>query len=282
MTIILTARPGLAAADLAFGLYRMGVAQDASALTVTERTVDTIASEYVVNGLPATAPGEHWTLTYDDGTQRGAIRYPILADQPPNLVLPIRQAGETLSSLGARLYLDGAVVALGDLTLTDLGVPLRDYLVTELPVPDSGSIYTLGVSFGGVSSTYSWPQQVDGINTSIPPAQCEIVEELEDMFPDTLVAQPGVHDAFGDFIPSGAALSVPCYIEGESILVRDRQGREMVSSFQVIVGGAYGLTVDDYRYTLPVRYSPRTDLTAIGVIPVSDEGGACYEQVNLP
>jgi hypothetical protein len=109
-----------------------------------------------------------------------------------------------------------------------------------------------------------------------------ILDDLADMFPDVLTAQPGSLDAFGGFTPSGAALALDCYIEGGAKLVRDKSGQEVVSSVQAIVASAPGLTVDDYRYTLPARFDPREDLRAIGVVEVSDEDGALYEEVLFP
>lgn len=106
-----------------------------------------------------------------------------------------------------------------------------------------------------------------------------IVSDLLDMMADTLVAQPGALDGFGGWSPSGAALSLPCYISGRNRLTRDLTGREVTSTVQVYVGGAYGLTVDGHRYTLPSRFEPNSGLTAIGVRRLADENGAHHEVV---
>lgn len=108
------------------------------------------------------------------------------------------------------------------------------------------------------------------------------LDDLSDLFPDTLTAQPVTTDEFGDTTNDGSALSLSCYIEGESKLVRNQEGQEVVSSVQVIVKGDNSLSVDGHRYTLPARFDPRTDLKAIGVVKVSDENGALYEEVLLP
>lgn len=106
--------------------------------------------------------------------------------------------------------------------------------------------------------------------------------EFEELMADTVVAQPGYLDGFGEWTASGSALSISCHIEGRARLVRDFSGREVVSSVQIYSAGAYGLTVDGYVYTLPTDYSPRENLRAISVEKVRDEDGAHHEVVNLP
>lgn len=108
------------------------------------------------------------------------------------------------------------------------------------------------------------------------------LDDLDDLFSDTLTCTPGITDAFGDFTPSGAVLAPSCYINAESKLVRAETGQEVVSSVQAIVQGHNDLTVNLHRYTLPARFSPRTDLRAIGVVKVSDEDGELYEEVVFP
>jgi hypothetical protein len=107
-----------------------------------------------------------------------------------------------------------------------------------------------------------------------------IVDDLSDLFLDTIIATPIVSDIAGGFTPSGAVLSLPCRIEGEARLVRDSTGREVTSSVQVIVAGYNDLTTHEHRYTLPARYNPRTNLTAIYVDKVSsDTEEECYEEL---
>lgn len=110
-----------------------------------------------------------------------------------------------------------------------------------------------------------------------------IVPELLELMPDTIEAQPGALNEYGDFAPSGAALILPCHIEGSAKLVRDPlTGREVVSSFQAYVGGHNDLTVDRHRYTLPDRFVPNGSLTAIAVEKDDDENGPHAEVVILP
>lgn len=103
-----------------------------------------------------------------------------------------------------------------------------------------------------------------------------------DMMSDTLIATPGTNDAFGKFTASGEVLSLPCHIRGKAALVRDRSGREVTSSVQVIVLGVHDLTTDKHRYTLPARFSPRTNLQAISIGESADENEPVYEKVYLP
>jgi hypothetical protein len=109
-----------------------------------------------------------------------------------------------------------------------------------------------------------------------------IVDDLADLFSDTLVVQFGNLGATGGFVPSGATASYPCHIEGGVRLVRNQAGKEVVSSFSVIVAGHHNLDPVHYRYTLPSRFSPNANLVAISVIDNSDEDGPCYEEVMFP
>jgi hypothetical protein len=281
-TIVITAPPGLVVGDFAFGLYLNREAQDTSALGVVELPGNALASNYSVTGVEEAQPGEAWELTWNDGTQRGVRRWPASAAVPQGLVIPLRQAGVTLADLDPNiLYLDGAATS-NPLTLTDLGAPLHDYLLAGIPAPSSGSVYAWSYGFGAVFYVETWPTQIAGVNTAVPD-RCDLVEDLLDLMPDTLLAQAIVRDAFGGWVPSGSAISIPCRLEGSVQLVRDRStAREVVSSIQAILGGHFGLTTHRHRYTLPERYDPRSDLEAILVVPNNDEAGACFEEVFFP
>lgn len=102
--------------------------------------------------------------------------------------------------------------------------------------------------------------------------------DLADLFPHTLTAQPGTLDEYGAWSSSGAALSIPCQIEGQRVLVRDAQGRQVVSSVQVICGEYNGLDPSTHKFTLPSGYSP-TNPQPIAVDHVSDESGLSHEVV---
>src|SRR5262245_24287318 len=104
------------------------------------------------------------------------------------------------------------------------------------------------------------------------------------MMPDSIVVHSGKPDGYGGvaYTPPGAT-PYPCRLVCGPRPVRDpRAGRERGSTVQVIVGAAPGLTVDRHRYTLPSRYTPSGNLTAINVKRVSDENGPHHEVVWLP
>jgi hypothetical protein len=109
-----------------------------------------------------------------------------------------------------------------------------------------------------------------------------IVTDLLDMMPDTIIATPVVLNGYGEVIPSGEVLALPCYVSGRQQLVRDAGGQEVTSNRHAVVGGVNSLTVAGHRYTLPARFDPREDLRAIAVKPSSDEDGAHHETVYFP
>lgn len=114
-----------------------------------------------------------------------------------------------------------------------------------------------------------------------------IAPHLLDMMSDTVSCQPGTLDGFGKFTAVGVALVGTCHISGKNRMIRDNEGNEVVSSLKVIVvdslGAALGLLPDtptlSYRYTLPNRYIPNSNLTALAVKPVQDENGPHHEVV---
>lgn len=107
--------------------------------------------------------------------------------------------------------------------------------------------------------------------------------EFHDMMPDTVLAQPGHVSATGAFVASGEVVTLEhCRVEGGPRLVRLSTGEEVVASVTVIVGEFVDLTAERHRYTLPARFSPRSNLKALSVIPVTDEDGGEYVEVYLP
>lgn len=112
-----------------------------------------------------------------------------------------------------------------------------------------------------------------------------MLTDLADLFADTLTVQVGTLDGFGKFTPSGATVSYDCHIEGRARLVRNAQGQEVVSSTQVYLDEAPGLTVKTHRYQLPARFPSSPDSSgwiAIGIEKEADEAGAHHEVVLLP
>lgn len=108
------------------------------------------------------------------------------------------------------------------------------------------------------------------------------IDHFIGMMSDEITVHPGSTDEYGTWTASGATANYPCHIEGARRLTRDSQGREVVSTVQVIVGGAYDLTTHSHRYTLPARFNPRDELQAVAVDSASDEIGPVYEELMFP
>lgn len=109
------------------------------------------------------------------------------------------------------------------------------------------------------------------------------LDDLLDLAPHQLTATPYTTDAYGTPTPSGPPLSIPCQIEGVSRMVRDPQGREVVSSFTIYCLEFNDLSVDGHMFTLPASFGPpNSNIKAIRVDPHSDEDGTLFEVVSLP
>jgi hypothetical protein len=103
-----------------------------------------------------------------------------------------------------------------------------------------------------------------------------------DMMADTVTIIPGLIDYEGAFVASGSTVNAPCHIEGHATLVRDVDGREVVSNVQVYIPGNRDLTTHLHRYTLPSRYVPNTELQAVSIEKATDEVGPVYEALMFP
>lgn len=109
------------------------------------------------------------------------------------------------------------------------------------------------------------------------------MDDLKDLMPHTVVAQPGSLDLRGRFIASGEAINVTCRLRAAQMLVReDASGREIVSTTRFTTSEYIGLTTNGHRYTLPAGFTPRTEIRAITVDKHADETGLIYEVVHLP
>lgn len=106
-----------------------------------------------------------------------------------------------------------------------------------------------------------------------------IVNELADMFPDTMVVQrrTGVSsDGFKRPV-YGDPFDVPVRITKGSLEYRTLGGQNVSSTVQAITAGAFGLKVNDL-FTLPERFSPRSP-PAVDVLQTPDENGPHHETV---
>lgn len=114
-----------------------------------------------------------------------------------------------------------------------------------------------------------------------------IINDLAVFFLDELTATPGTLNEYGEFVPSGTVLNLPCRIEGEQRLVRDPSGHEVTTSVIAIIGGYYDLTTDLHRYVLPARYKPNGTENGQGLRAVyidkvgDDESPEAYVEVGF-
>ena len=108
--------------------------------------------------------------------------------------------------------------------------------------------------------------------------------DLEDLCPHTVTAVEVTEDERGDITPTGTTISLDkCHISIKNRLMRDKAGREVVSSTTIISLANNSLNVKDYRFTLPATFAdPLTLIEAMSVELISDEGGALYERIRLP
>lgn len=151
--VIPLATPGLVVGDFGFRFYTNGTAVPAiaAALTITELA----GGDYRVNGLPDGSAGNWSTLTWEYPAGAGAaFVYPQPQQgAPPNLVLPVREAGLLAADLELALYLDG--VANGAvLTATEVGSP-GDYRVSGWPTTTRGSWVLVWRRYG-MSFSLGW------------------------------------------------------------------------------------------------------------------------------
>lgn len=112
-----------------------------------------------------------------------------------------------------------------------------------------------------------------------------IVDDLADLFSDTVVITPGYTDDFGGWVASGQVRNFPCRIEGHVQLIKRSDGQDQASALRVIFGGYPNLDIERDRFTLPTRFSPKTNLKAINIEKVFDEEtgtDGLYEEVVLP
>jgi hypothetical protein len=103
-----------------------------------------------------------------------------------------------------------------------------------------------------------------------------IISDLLDMFPDTVSYNLPTIDGYGKET-SGSASTIRAFISGSTKQVRLGSGQIAISTMQVTVAGAPGLTVN-HQITLPSRFSLKTP-KIIAVKQNSDENGPHHEIV---
>ena len=105
-----------------------------------------------------------------------------------------------------------------------------------------------------------------------------IVQQLRPLMPLTLTVEtPAVTDNFGKVESWETAREIRCRIKNGNRLVRDRNGKEVVSSVQAWLAGVFGVTTAD-RYTMPSPFTPTNPVAiSVGILP--DENGVHHEVV---
>ena len=146
---------GLVVGDLSLRLYDGSTPISASAITLTPLAT---GIDYTLGGLLEivdSSSGNGFTLTAE--TPAGvyhAWRWGKADDQPRQVIVPIRESGHTLSSLGVKVFRDGVEFTTG-LSLTELGSP-GDYNLSTLPVSVYGERWSVRWIFNGVVYFHSW------------------------------------------------------------------------------------------------------------------------------
>jgi hypothetical protein len=104
-----------------------------------------------------------------------------------------------------------------------------------------------------------------------------IVPDLLDLFPFTVTVIPVTRDGFGKKT-LGTPFTVPAMINGKTQQVQTTKGL-LTSDLEVIVGGDFQLTADNHVYTLPTRFKPGVEATAMHVHTESDENNVHHQVV---
>ena len=113
-----------------------------------------------------------------------------------------------------------------------------------------------------------------------------IISELLDMFADTVTIEPYLGENRFGKANYGPAFECRAKVTGRTKTAIDSDGNERVTNCQVILAGAFGVTVQD-RFTLPVRFSLNPQAAniedrqprAIAVDQESDENGPHHETI---
>ena len=109
-----------------------------------------------------------------------------------------------------------------------------------------------------------------------------VVDDLIHLFHENIVATLGTLDHEGTWTATTTTVTVPCRFEGEVRMVRNASGQEVASTLNAIVGGAPNFNPIYYRFTIPTRFTPNENLTAIAVLHETDQTSTCYEEIFFP
>lgn len=104
-----------------------------------------------------------------------------------------------------------------------------------------------------------------------------IIKALRKLFPHTIGVEPFVSSNISGDATYGASVDRKGRVKGQHIIVRDDQGREIVSTVNIVFAGAFDITAKD-RFTLPASFTPQTPV-AISVSTAADENGPHHDRV---
>lgn len=147
---------GLVKADFGFRLYLDGARQsgDEAAITVTELGG---VGDYLVDGLPDAASGEHWAATWEYPAGTGAAYYWTHENggTPTAVVIPYRTTGAVEADFDLHLYREG-VTRADDLTVAEINSGAGDYSVTGWPTAAPTERWLLTWAIAGIAYHSSW------------------------------------------------------------------------------------------------------------------------------
>ena len=106
-----------------------------------------------------------------------------------------------------------------------------------------------------------------------------IVDELLHLFPETITGQPGTVDNSGNWTAAGSPVTLKARYEGVERMVRNPSNQEVRSTLTVIVAGVATYKPKLWRFTLPSRYSPNTQVQALSTSHESDANGPVYQEL---
>lgn len=97
------------------------------------------------------------------------------------------------------------------------------------------------------------------------------------LMPDTVTVEAYSTQNVYNEATYGAASTYQCRVQGQTKMIRTPAGEEKVSTVQVYLASAAGITVRD-RITLPARFAPTTP-EIMAVAHYGDESGPYSEVV---
>lgn len=154
---------GLAIADLGLRPYLGTLPISAAGITLTPLATGT---DYLISNLPSTADAGDVTLTaeYPTGVWH-AWRFGSRTTHNAQLVIPIRESGHTLSSLGIKVFRDGVAYTSG-LAVVEIGSP-GDYSLSGWPASPLGERWYVRWEYAGITFAHQWTSDGLGVGAVV-------------------------------------------------------------------------------------------------------------------